>query len=235
MKIRKAAVAGMFYPRDKEEIESMIDNFLDNIPPIELEGNLRALIVPHAGYIYSGQTAAFGYSLLKKYKNKKLKIILLGPSHFAYFDDVASDLNDYWETPFGKVKVSENNFLKLESAHSREHCLEVQLPFLQKTLNNFEILPLVACDVNPKKISKQITNILDENSIIVISSDLSHYNSYETAVKIDKNTISTILKLDYGNAFEEADACGKIPILAVMDIAKSLKWKCKLLDYKNSG
>lgn len=234
MKIRKAAVAGMFYPKYKEEIESMINNFLSNVPNIKIEGNLKALIVPHAGYIYSGQVAAYAYSLLRKYKNKQ-KIILLGHSHFVYFNDFASDVNDYWETPLGRIKIIENNFLKLEAAHASEHCLEVQLPFLQKSLQNFEILPLVTGEINPKEISRTIINLIDNSSILIISSDLSHYNSYEIAVKIDKNTINAIKSLDFNKMEIEGDACGKIPILTVIDIAKNLKWKCKLLEYKNSG
>ena len=235
MKVRKAAVAGMFYPSSRKEIESMIDSFLKKVPLIKIERQLKALIVPHAGYIYSGQVAAYAYSLLKNFKDKKLKIILLGPSHHVYFNDVASDVNEFWETPLGKVKVAENNFLKLEKAHANEHCLEVQIPFLQKILKNFEILPLVASDADPKKISQNINKILDKNSILVISSDLSHFYDYDTAVKIDRNTINGIENLDYNKVESEGDACGKIPILTLINIAQNLKWKCKLLGYKNSG
>jgi hypothetical protein len=232
MKTRHAAVAGAFYPAGKEELESMLNEFLKNVP--DNPGKQpKALIVPHAGYIYSGQVAAYAYSLLKKYK--KQKIILLGPSHTAYFNDVAADTNDYWETPLGKVKLMQNNFPKLEQAHLNEHCLEVQLPFLQTILKNFEILPLVAGDINPEEISKKIIPLLDDNTILIISSDLSHFQDYNTAVSLDKNTIKTIQDLDYNKAETEADACGKIPILTAIDIAKNLNWKCKLLDYKNSG
>ncbi len=231
MKIRNPAVAGSFYPANKKELETMIGKFLKNAPSLDIKP--KSLIVPHAGCIYSGQVAAHAYSLLKNYK--KQKIILLGPSHFVYFNDVAADANDYWETPLGKVKLMQNNFLKIEEAHVNEHCLEVQLPFLQKTLENFEILPLVAGDINPKEISERMISLLNDDTMLIISSDLSHYNNYETAAKIDKNTISAIQTLDYSKAKKEADACGKIPIMAAMDIAKKLGWRCKLLEYKNSG
>ncbi|MCH8328923.1 MAG: AmmeMemoRadiSam system protein B [Nanoarchaeota archaeon] len=232
MKTRNAAVAGAFYPASKEELESMLNEFLKNIPGINIK-EPKALIVPHAGYVYSGQVAAYAYSLLKN--SKKQKIILLGPSHTAYFNDVAADVNDYWETPLGKVKIMQNNFPKLEEAHINEHCLEVQIPFLQKTLKDFEILPLVVGDINPKEISKKIIPLLDDNTLLIISSDLSHFHDYDTAVSLDKNTIKAIQNLDCNKAETEADACGKIPILTVIDIAKKLKWKCKLLNYKNSG
>ena len=233
MKIRNAAVAGTFYPADKEELEVMLNKFLKNSPNTALKKEPKAIIVPHAGYIYSAQVAAYAYSLLKK--SKKQKIILLGPSHSVYFNDVAADVNDYWETPLGKVKIMQNNFLKLKQAHLQEHCLEVQIPFLQTIFKKFEILPLVAGQINPKEISEKIINILDNNTILIISSDLSHFKEYDAAVSIDKNTIKAVQDLDYNKLEEQGDACGKIPILTVIDIAKKLKWNCKLLNYKNSG
>jgi len=233
MKTRHAAVAGVFYPGNKKELESMINNFLKNVSDIKIKNEPKALIVPHAGYVYSGQVAAYAYSLLKKYK--KQKIILLGPSHTSYFNDVAADINDYWENPLGKVKIMQNNFPKLEEAHLNEHCLEVQIPFLQTILKDFEILPLVAGNINPKEISEKIIPLLDNNTILIISSDLSHFQDYDTAVSIDKNTIQSIQNLDYNKMEKEGDACGKIPILTAIDIAQKLKWKCRLLEYKNSG
>ena len=235
MKTRHAVVAGAFYPASKEELESMLNKFLKNVTNVDLEKEPKALIVPHAGYIYSAQVATYSYALLKKFK--KQKIILLGPSHTFYFNDIVADVNDYWETPLGKIKVTKNDFPKLEEAHINEHCLEVQIPFLQKTLGSFEILPLVTgeIDPDPKKISEKIINLLDNNTILIISSDLSHYQPYDMAVEIDKNTIQTIQNLDYDKMEKQGDACGKIPIMILISIAKKLNWKCKLLSYKNSG
>ena len=144
------------------------------------------LIVPHAGYVYSGQVAAYAYSLLKN--SKKQKIILLGPSHTAYFNDVAADINDYWETPLGKVKIMQNNFPKLEEAHINEHCLEVQIPFLQKTLENFEILPLVVGDINPKEISKKIkivANNFSERAIEKLEKSKTKFLKINEEIKIN--------------------------------------------------
>ena len=233
MKTRHAVVAGAFYSASKEEIESMLDKFLKNVPNIRLEKELKALIVPHAGYIYSGQVAAYAYSLLKN--SKKQKIILLGPSHSVYLNDIAADANDYWETPLGKVKLIQNNFLKSKEAHINEHCLEVQVPFLQTILKDFEILPLVVGDAAPKEISEKIINLLGNNTILIISSDLSHYQPYDMAVETDKNTIKAIQDLDYDKMEKKGDACGKIPIMVLIDIANKLNWKPKLLNYKNSG
>ncbi len=230
MKTRHAIVAGAFYPASKEEIESMLNKFFRNFPKQEKQP--KALIVPHAGYIYSGQVAAYAYALLS---SKTKKIILLGPSHSFYLNGIATDTNDCWETPLGKVKLMKNNFSKIEEAHMNEHCLEVQLPFLQKILSNFEILPLVIGDANPKEISEKIINVLDDDTLLIVSSDLSHYQPYDTAVKIDHNTIKAIQDLDYNKMERQGDACGKISIMTLIDIAKKLNWKPKLLNYKNSG
>ena len=233
MKTRKAAVAGAFYPRDKEELGGMIDKFLKNVPEIRLEKEPKAFIVPHAGYIYSGQVAAYAYSLLKKYK--KEKVILVGPSHYVPFTDFAADDNNYWETPLGKVKLMKNDFQKIEEAHIQEHCLEVQLPFLQKTLKNFEILPLLINQLGDSNSIEKIISRLNDKTLLIISSDLSHFNDYSTAVRIDNNTIKAIQDMDYDKFENEGDACGNTPILVLMRIAKKLDWKPKLLMYKNSG
>lgn len=232
MSTRRAAVAGAFYPGGRD-VGNMVDNFLKSVPEASIEGELKALIVPHAGYVYSGKVAAYAYALLRKYK--KSRIILLGPSHHVYFNDVVSDVNEYWETPLGRVKVAESSFPKLGEAHLDEHCLEVQLPFLQRIFGEFEILPLVAGDADPRAIAKKLVKMLDDKTILIASSDMSHYHDYDTAVKLDKAGINTILELDYDKARAELDACGKIPIMTVIDLAKRLGWKCKLLDYKNSG
>lgn len=228
--MRKPAVAGMFYPGKREALEKMVDGFLEKATP-EVDGALQAIIVPHAGYIYSGEVAAWAYKLVEGFR----KIILIGPSHHVYMDDVVCDDNDSWETPLGAVKIAQNPFDKSSTAHKHEHCLEVQIPFLQKVLGNFEIVPLVAGDINPREYSKSIINLLDEKTLLVISSDLSHYFDYNTAVKTDEKTTDCIESLDYSGMEKYGDACGKIPILLVMDIAKKSGWKCRMLCKKNSG
>lgn len=229
--IRNPAVAGTFYPEDKEELEGMIKGFLKNIEPQKQE-RLRGLIVPHAGYIYSGEVAAYAYTLLREDQPKK--ILLLGPSHFVYLYDIVTDLNNSWKTPLGEVKISANDFPKSAEAHAKEHSLEVQIPFLQMILKNFEILPLVAGDADPRLVSKKVIKQLDD-FFLIISSDLSHFNDYRKAKELDNNTIKAVEKLDYDLMLHEGDACGKIPILISIDIANKLNWKCRLLCKKNSG
>jgi hypothetical protein len=233
MTTRKPAVAGMFYPGQKEELRAMIEDFLSDIP--EQEGKLRGVIVPHAGYVYSGKVAAHAYALMKQFRDKKMKIILLGPAHYVYLDDVAADEHSAWETPLGTVKIAENDYPKSKSSHRKEHCLEVQVPFLQLILDKFEIIPLVAGDVNPKSVSKKIVKQWSDDSFLVISSDLSHFYDYNTANKLDSTTIKAIESLNYDNMEESGDACGKIPVLTAIDIAKQFGWRCRLLCRKNSG
>ncbi len=231
MRVRRSAVAGAFYP-EGEALGRMVDGFLKKVPEVSVDGELKALIVPHAGYIYSGQVAAYAYALLKGCRKKKF--VILGPSHYVYFNDVVSDSNEFWETPLGRVGVAESGFPKLGEAHAGEHSVEVQLPFLQRVAGDFEILPLVAGDADPEEISEKILGILDDDSMLIISSDLSHYHDYSTAVRLDRKAIGCIEKIDY-SAFAGEEACGKIPVMAVLHIAKRLGWKCKLLNYANSG
>ncbi|MCX8179251.1 MAG: AmmeMemoRadiSam system protein B [Candidatus Aenigmarchaeota archaeon] len=230
--IRKAAFAGSFYPTEKERLKKMIDNFLKNANTEEIK-TAKGFIVPHAGYIYSGQVAAYAYKIIKSLEAKR--VILLGPSHFIPFIGSSISTADYWETPLGKVKVEKvkTKFIDFPAAHTYEHSIEVQLPFLQTVLKDFTIIPISIGDDYYKDIAKEIRDIM-EGAIIIASSDLSHYHDYETAVKIDGKASKAITELDFKNA-EKMEACGKIGILALMKIAKDNGWKVKTLFYANSG
>lgn len=230
MSIRKPAVAGTFYPSSKEELKKEISSFLANAPDTKIDGKIKAILVPHAGYIYSGQVAAYAYKLIKNTKQKR--IIILGPSHTTYITDPVCDENEAWQTPLGSVNIAKNNFPKNKEAHLQEHCLEVQIPFLQTIKDKFEIIPLVVGDTDPQLVAKEIQTLLDDNTLLVISTDLSHFHDYNSASELDKETVRAIRELE-PRAIEEA--CGEIPIRTVICLAQSLKWKVKELIYKNSG
>lgn len=229
---------GMFYPKDKDLLKKAVEDFLSKAE-VDSDNEVKGLIVPHAGYAYSGQVAAYGYKLLKGLKRKK--IILLGPSHSVYFRGASVARVKEYETPLGRVKVDEEKVGKLlekegfdfvQEAHLSEHCLEVQLPFLQ-VLGDVEIVPVLIGEVNEvflEKITEGILDILDEESLIVVSSDLSHYLPYEEAVEVDKKTIKNILNFN-----PDVEACGKNPIAILMEVAKKKNWEVKLLKYLNSG
>jgi hypothetical protein len=231
MNIRQPAVAGAFYPDDEEELRMTVQDFLQRVPEQEVAKPM-ALIVPHAGYVYSGQVAAYAFALLQKYPRKN--IIILGPSHAVPITDVVGDTHDAWLTPLGQVRLLDYTGKKTEIAHANEHCLEVQVPFLQETLEDFKILPLIAGGIDPEKISAVVQPFLDKDTLLLISSDLSHYHDYESAVRLDNHTINCIMNLDYKGA-QNCEACGIIPILTAISIARRRNWSCHLLNKANSG
>jgi len=238
--IRPPAVAGTFYPDEPTELREMINGFIEAAADIEIDGTLRGLVVPHAGYIYSGPTAAFGYKLLKKYSREIKKVIIVGPSHYAGFYGIAESGMNVWETPLGRVKAGslaeKNGLIKTYAeAHAPEHSLEVQLPFLQTVLDEFEVYPLLTGEIEPEMAAKVLGASLDSKTIFIASSDLSHYHPYAQAVEIDAHANKYIPKLDIANTEKTLDACGRNGILTLMHIAKKKKWKGKFLDYRNSG
>ncbi|MFH0701505.1 MAG: AmmeMemoRadiSam system protein B [Candidatus Woesearchaeota archaeon] len=233
--IRKPAVAGMFYPKNAEELKKQIQGYLEQAENIDTHGKLKALIVPHAGYIYSGIVAAQGYKLLEAYSFKK--VLLLGPSHYQAFNGAAMAEEDF-QTPLGIVKVGdtkswlkEDLVISFPDAHQQEHSIEVQLPFLQETLGEFELHALVLGAVNEEKLAKYLATKIDENTLIIVSSDLSHYLEYQRAILKDNDTISKILNDDLG----QLDACGKVGIKVLMHLANIKGWVPQLIDYRNSG
>lgn len=242
-KTRKPAVAGAFYPGDPDELKDMVERFLNEAEDTDVPGKLRALIVPHAGYVYSGPVAAYAYKLLQKHADELSRVIMIGPSHFAGFFGTAESDSDKWQTPLGMVKAgSLKHKIKdlgminvIPEAHMPEHNLEVQIPFLQMVLEAFTIYPLLTGDIRPAALAEEIVKALDEKTLIIISSDLSHYFPYEKAVKLDTVTNNAIKALDIETMKAKGDACGKTGILVLLHIAKKMKWKCKLLNYRNSG
>lgn len=243
MQIRYPYVAGSFYPAKPFELSIIIDNFLDqaNPPP---GGRLCALICPHAGYVFSGPVAAYGYKLLKNLEQtEQWRIILLGPSHFASFLGAAVSLADFWQTSLGQVKVLKDlgqqllskQIINLPTAQEKEHSLETQIPFLQKTLKNFAILPIVAGDINPLELAQILKPLITNQTLLIISSDLSHYYSYQQANILDNIANLAIPNLDIKKTEKEVEACGKIGILTLMHLARELSWRGQLLKYQNSG
>ena len=242
MKIRDSAVAGAFYPDDREELKMVVKNFLDSAKLYKIF-DLRAIVSPHAGYIYSGPIAAYSFKQLYNLDlNKKWTVFLVGPSHYAYFSGASVGIFDIYRTPLGPVNVSpiakkllnEEGFHFVLDAHIEEHCLEVQLPFLQYVIPRFEIVPIIASEISHEYLADVIENYFTENSILVISSDLSHYYPYEAAYKIDSHCNKAIENLDI-NELDKCEACGKTGIAAAIYLARKNKWKGKVLLHKTSG
>jgi AmmeMemoRadiSam system protein B len=219
----------MWYPEHKEELETFIENSFKKKPNIKPK-KINGLIVPHAGYEYSGEIAGKAFSLLKE---KKLeKAIIIGPSHYVHlYDAMTSNLNE-WSTPLGKITIKQFPSLKMIDLQS-EHSIKNQVPFLQK-LGIKEIIPIMIgkiIDKQAKELAKELAKI---NAIYIFSTDLSHFQEYEKAKETDKKTIGIIEKLDLKN-FKYIDACGYFPLLVLFYLCKIKKTHPHLIEYKNSG
>jgi len=239
---RNPAVAGIFYSEDKTRLDSEVEHYLSKNGTLT-EYQPRILIVPHAGYIYSAPTAAQAYSRLQKYAGKIKNVILLGPSHFVGFRGAALSAADYFTTPLGAVPVNKEMVSVLaacpefeinEAAHKKEHSLEVQLPFLQKVLEKFKIIPVVYGEVKPQTLAAALEPLLAKpDTLLVVSADLSHYNDYETAKELDGKTA----KLVAGRQAEIEDhmSCGAAGINTALVLAKNMSLRPEMLDLSNSG
>lgn len=239
--IMKPVVAGTFYPADKEQLKDMINKFLNQVKRDKNEILFpKALIVPHAGYIYSGPIAASGFSLLKGKSYKK--IFLIGPSHHIYLKKASIPQADYYETPLGLMKLSkiskellnEQYFEYNPQAYTEEHCIEVEIPFMQVVMNETEIIPIIVGQSYINEIADSIIKKIDKDTFIIVSSDLSHYHSYKDAVKLDNQCVDSIINNNLNNIINQ-EACGLYPIMILMKISDHFDWIAKVLDLRNSG
>ncbi len=242
MKIREPAVEGTFYPGDKEELRSLIRRYIENSEFFELP-DLKAIVAPHAGYIYSGVIAGASYRQLNNLDSTKFyRVFIIAPSHYEYFRGASVGVFDAYKTPLGLVKVSkiasrlleEDGFHFLLDAHIEEHAVEVQLPFLQYALQDFEIIPILTGDIDPSYLANVLEKYSDEPSLFIVSSDLSHYYEYGKAIQLDKHCNNAITNLDF-KELAKCQACGKTGIKALMHLAKKLGWQSKIITYANSG
>jgi len=240
--VRNPAVAGLFYPDDPRELRAMVTGFLGAVPAAGIAP--KAIIAPHAGYIYSGPVAASAYARLKPARGHITRVVLLGPAHRVGFHGLALPSADYFMTPLGRIAVDQEAVKKIsllphvrvmDAAHAQEHSLEVHLPFLQEALGEFSLVPLVVGDAGPEEVG-EVLDLLwgGPETLIVISSDLSHYHDYKTAQKLDRATSQAIEKLrpediDYDHA------CGRNPVNGLLHVARRLGLKAKTVDLRNSG
>jgi len=251
--IRPPAVASMFYPGGTAELRNTVQKYLsnasveENVSQLKKEeiAQLRTLIVPHAGYIYSGKIAACAYQLLQENLNQFKRVLLLGPAHRVWLEGAAFPEADAFETPLGEITLDKELIEKMlaefswisvsDEAHSEEHCLEVQLPFLQETLGEFKLLPLVVGEAKTEQITEIIQQFSeDTETLIVISTDLSHFHDYQTAREIDARTANAIELLEQ-NRISTEDACGAYPLRGALLAASQNQWNVHRLGLCNSG
>ena len=240
MNIRNPAVAGQFYERSPDRLRIQLNQWL-KAPPA-FESPLRAVIVPHAGYIYSGETAAKAYAHVKMQAEHFKKVILIGPSHHFYFDGCAIPQADIYHSPLGDIPIykdavnqlaGEKSVFVTDQPHAPEHCLEVQLPFLQSSLDEFQLLPILTSNITPKEVARLVDPLWDETTLLVISSDLSHFHTYSEAVEIDQDSCLKIE--DFEPDLQPEQACGCTGINALLILAKQHDYQLERLQLVNSG
>ncbi|MBN1247947.1 MAG: AmmeMemoRadiSam system protein B [Anaerolineae bacterium] len=241
--IRPPAVAGMFYPGDADELREMIARYMADASP-ETLGPVHAVIVPHAGYVYSGPVAAYAYKLLQSQERQPNRIFLLGPSHRSWFPSVAIADVDGFETPLGVQPVDRafaqtlaedsDLFSAITSPHVPEHCLEVQVPFIQTIFPETPIVPMLFGETDPIAVAKALKGHLGDEDLIIVSSDLSHYHDNQRAHAIDQRFLNALLRGDHEGVLH-GEACGQAPILTLMTLLEYFDWQPHLLDYRTSG
>jgi AmmeMemoRadiSam system protein A len=262
LRLRLPAVAGFFYPGDKAGLSQTLDGLLERAPAHDIP-RLKGFVSPHAGYAYSGPIAASAYKALAGRDVRT--VIILASSHHAAFQGASIPNVDAYQTPLGIVPISEKaqKLVKVEpfvleprcpiprpgwwqltskppppageeTPDTWEHSVEVQVPFLQKTLRDFKILPVVFGDADPEKVAQVLGEIIDDKTVVIASSDLSHYHSYDVARELDNRCVRAICNLDM-DEMKHQEACGQLPILTLMHLARQKGWKPQLLDCRNSG
>ena len=239
---RQPAVAGSFYPANPIELRHLLGTYLSQAESHHPAP--KAIIAPHAGYIYSGPIAATAYARLAAVRNTIKRVVLIGPSHRVAFQGLALSDAQHFVTPLGEIAIdaeamttlSDLDFVGyLEQAHAMEHSLEVHLPFLQTVLANFKLVPIVAGDASPEQVSQVLERLWGgDETLIVISSDLSHYHAYAEAKRLDQDTSQHIEHLQY-EALSSKAACGKVPVAGLLKLLRDKALSIKTIDLRNSG
>ncbi|HOW63455.1 MAG TPA: AmmeMemoRadiSam system protein B [Candidatus Contendobacter sp.] len=241
--VRTPAVAGLFYPASAGELHAQVRQFLSQVEP-STEPPPKAIIVPHAGYIYSGPIAASAYARLQAVRDVITRVVLLGPSHRVGFRGIAVSSMTAFATPLGQIPVDQAAIEQvrqlpevgfLEQAHAQEHSLEVHLPFLQEVLGEFKLAPLVVGDARPAAVGAVLEALWGgPETLIVISSDLSHYQDYQTARRLDSATSQAIEALRYEDIGYD-QACGRNPVSGLLWVARRKGLHGETIDLRNSG
>lgn len=259
-RVRPPAVAGLFYPADPDDLRRLVQACFDDAAPAahrvhasgdpagadpcEDAAGPRALVVPHAGLVYSGPIAASAYRRLAPHAHEIRRVVLLGPSHRVAFRGVAATSADRWDTPLGPVAIDTALVARVvaaglavvaDEAHAREHALEVQLPFLQTVVPDALLAPFVVGDAPATAVASLLDAVWDDpGTVVVISTDLSHYHPYDEAVRLDRHTAGEILAR-HPDGVSDTDACGNRPLRGLLRVADERHLQVELLDLRNSG
>jgi len=258
-KVRRAVVAGMFYPADVDELNEMLDSYLESAEKV-IHADIGGLVAPHAGYIYSGPVAAWAFKQVEGLMYPL--VVVVSPSHFEYFNGASIYDGQFYETPLGRIPIAidyaqrlseQDNLIRLGEPGHRllgggrgEHSLEVELPFLQKVLKgSFQLIPIVVAEQDwstARVLAEALANVFkNEKVLLVASSDLSHYYPYDTAYRLDEKLIQLFESFEYESLLErvarrDVEACGAGPIVSVMYACRLLGFsKARVVKYATSG
>ena len=240
--VRKPAVAGLFYPADPEILHGEVRALLHAVAPGGAAP--KAIIVPHAGYVYSAPVAASAYARLAPARGRVERVVLLGPSHHVAFHGLSVPSCECYETPLGRIELdlaaiaglsALPQVVCLDAAHVREHSLEVHLPFLQEVLGDFALVPLVVGDASAEEVAEVLERLWDgPGTLVVVSTDLSHYHDYETAQRLDRATCAAIEALRFEELGHDS-ACGRVPLGGLLCLARRRGLGVTTVDLRNSG
>jgi AmmeMemoRadiSam system protein B len=242
--IRPPAVAGFFYPASAAELRRDVQTFLARVePPEAVEPVPKVLIAPHAGYAYSGPIAASAYARIGAAAGTIERVVLLGPAHRVHVNGMALPAAGQFQTPLGTIEIDQDavaavkqlpQVIVSDEAHAQEHSLEVHLPFLQQVLGSFKLVPFAVGSATPQQVA-QVLDLLwgGKETLVVISSDLSHYLPYPRACATDEFTVETVLRLQ--PQLDHRQACGATPINGLLLAARARGLQPRLLDLRNSG
>ncbi|MGB5611839.1 MAG: AmmeMemoRadiSam system protein B [Sedimenticolaceae bacterium] len=242
MHVKTPAVAGLFYPGDAHELRTALQGYLTANGPA-YEARPHALIAPHAGYQYSGPIAGSAYATLAPWADEIDRVVVLAPSHRVPFSGIATSSADAFQTPLGDIPVDLEAIAQLarlpgvvglDAAFAQEHALEVQLPFLQAVLRDFRLVPLIVGEADIEDVSRILETLLSPDTLIVVSSDLSHYLDYRSCQQRDHAT-SRLIENMQADEIGPYDACGAYPIRGLLQTARQHGWKVRTLDLRNSG
>jgi hypothetical protein len=219
-----------------------VDGYLaDAAPRPDLKP--RALVAPHAGYLYSGPVAGSAFGTLRGAAGRFRRVVVLGPSHYVPFAGLALSSADAFATPLGRIPLDSGaraavadlaQVVLADAPHAREHSLEVELPFLQRTLGEFRLVPFSVGEAEDAEVAEVLERLADEETLIVVSTDLSHYHPYDTARRLDQRTSAAIEAL-HPEAIGDLDACGRVPLRGLLAWARARGLEATCLDLRNSG
>jgi len=240
--VRPPAVAGLFYPAERELLAASVERYLQGVE-LSRESRTPAVIAPHAGYVYSGAIAAYAYAALAPWRGVARRVVVAGPAHRVHVTGIAVPSVQAFATPLGRIALDAAALERLrelrwvetsDAVHAQEHCIEVQLPFLQALLGEFELVPMVVGDASPAQMAAALEAVWEEpHTLVVVSSDLSHYLPWSAARARDAGTAATILRLEA--TLDPHDACGAAPINGLLRVARQRGLSARVLDLRNSG